>query len=233
MAPVCPGPEPNASGVEKRNPVFLDLSSLPEDKYLIEECTDEPNGCRTIRNGTVVFAYSGDPPMFFLDMLFSRPPGVFTGVYPVVFRADGTARIEPARYFLDLERRSTLWNYYIVSTGVPLTDLQIQVLSSPVPVSFTGPTPVRLTNGQPAQLFASDNPIPLEERSTSRFQLLGRVGGLEVKGGILMNRLPVASSRQIIPELSDYATDDSDREVECGPLSPRPENNYSDIYVYV
>jgi hypothetical protein len=91
---------------------------------------------------------------------------------------------------------------------------------------------VQLTNKQWVNRFSSDKPIPLQEHSTCRFQLLGLVGGLEVKDDVLMNRLPVASSQQVIPSRSDFATNDSNVPVECRGSVQRGDN-YSDIYVYV
>jgi hypothetical protein len=210
-----------------RNPIYLDLSALPEDKYSIEECADK-TGCQpSPLQSEVVYAYSVPSPMFFIDLLFTRPPGVSTGVYPIDLQ---TGTITPAHYFLDFTNRSTIWNYYIVSSGRPLTDLRIESASpSRRDVSFTGPTALTLPNGQRASHFVSDEPIPLQEQSTCRFQLKGRAGGLRTKDGVLMNRLPVASSQQVIPRESGYAMNSGSRNAQ----SPISFENFSDIYVYI
>jgi hypothetical protein len=227
------------------SPIYLDLSSVIEGKYVIDAYTFPLPGS-LVQRDEVVYIYSAPSPMIFLDLIFCQPPSVSSGVYPVI-RVSGDSpsapngspssdefQINPTEFFISLDTRSTIWNYYIVSTGQALTNLQIETISpkSSPAVTFSGPTSVRLANGQSASLFVSDTPLPLLERSTLNFQLRGQVGGLQTRNGVLMNRLPVASSRQVIPLQGDFAV--------LEPSAPRPISspddslvNYSDIYVYV
>lgn len=223
----CPGPTPDEPGVIWRNPIYLDFSGLPEGKYAIDEC-DDPEDCQPAHSRPeVLYVYSAPSPMFFIDLFFAQPPGVSTGVYPID-PAAGT--ITPTQYFLDFTHRSTTWNYYIVSTGMPLTDLRIEAASSaPHSVSFTGPSTVTLPNGQRASHFVSDERIALEEQPACRFQLKGKAGGVKTKDGVLMNRLPVASAQQVIPRQPDYATSSTNGSGQ----SSTSLKNYSDIYVYI
>jgi hypothetical protein len=230
MSPCCEDcPEPGDPAAVLRNPVYLGLGSLPEDKYRIEECAGEPGDCYSGPAQEVVYAWSVPSPMFFIDLLFTRPPGVTTGVYPVDL-AEGT--VTPTQYFLEFSHRSTTWNYYIVSTGKPLTDLQVETVAAPPgePVSFIGPQSVTLTNQQKASRFVSDVSVPLQEQSDFNFQLKGKAGGLKPKGGVLVSRLPVASSLQVIPGVGDFATGGTEEEYSSPPGHHR---NYSDIYVYI
>jgi hypothetical protein len=225
-------PEPDAGAPVRRNPVYLDFSLLPEDKYVIEECANMTGDCETVLDNEVVYAFSGTP-MFFIDLLFTNP-GLSTGVYPVENLSSAQAKIVPTQYYLDLHHRSTTWNYYIVSTGAKLTQLKIDTIApqSPQSVTFTGPTSVQLPNSQNASLFVSDSAVPLQEQSVYNFQLTGRAGGLEMKDGVLLNRLPVASSQQVIPRISDYATGGPGG-VSGRKQSLQKEKNFSDIYVYI
>lgn len=222
------------SGMIYRNPIYLDFSTLPEDKYQVELCANVAGDCQPMAHGTeeVVFSASAGTPLCFIDLLFANP-GLDTGVYPVkdLYGAAG-GEIVPTEYFLDFERRSTTWNYYVVSTGAALRDLRIETLAphTTPPITFTGPAAVELPYKQLAALFVSDSAIPLEEQSSYNFQLLGRAGGVQRKNGVLMNRLPVASAQQVIPGDSDFAT--RNPESPAG-SDPQPGTNFSDIYVYV
>jgi hypothetical protein len=232
--PQCPGPDPATPGVERRDVIYLNFSAVPEDKYQVEE--RGPTGAKSVSLAStdVIYTFSGAPPLFFIDLLFTNP-GISTGVYPVE-NLDEKQRttVTPTQYQMEFRHRSTVWNYYVVSTGAPLSHLQIETVSQRAgrpPVTFSGPTRVSLPDNKRADLFVSDTAIPLQERSASNFQLLGRAGGLELRNGVLMNRLPVASSQQVIPHDSDYATgeQDGDGEAAAGPS----KHDFSDIYVYV
>ncbi len=206
----------------RRDPVYLDFSGLPEDKYTIEQVgpTDPSPGAE------VIYAYSG-PPLVFLDLLFTNP-GVKGGVYPVENLDSSNPTLNPTQYMIGFNRRSTIWNYYIVSSSSPLTNLSIDTQSS---VTFTGPKPVVLPGNQPASLFVSDSAIAIQQQSDSRFKLLGDAGGVVMKNGVLLEPLPVASIQQVIPGKSDFATSDPDKPPPTG--SPPSKDCYSDIYVYV
>jgi hypothetical protein len=221
-----------------RNPIYLDFSLLSEGKYGVERCTNISGDCQppvppAPGAEEVVYAVSGGPPSFFIDLLFTNP-GVQGGVYPVKdLDGEHGGEIVPTQYYLDFERRSTIWNYYIVSTGAPLNDLRIETIAPHTvpPITFTGPTSVELPYNQKAAWFVSNSAIPIEEQSSYNFQLLGRAGGVHMKNGVLMNRLPVASIRQVIPGVSDFAT--HDQETPTAIAGFEPGKNFSDIYVYV
>lgn len=231
--PSCP-PPPSEEDEDcvRRNPIYLDFAFLPEDKYQIAECVNSTGDCKPASECAVVYVFSATWPMFFIDLLFTNP-GLSTGVYPVEDLWNAKPEITPVHYYLELNSRSTIWNYYIISTGAPLSDLKITTIAprSPRPITFTGPSRVLLPNEQPAELFVSDSPIPLQQQSTYRFQLSGLAGGLGTRDGILMDNLPVASSGQVIPIWGNYATsslDDSSGETASARLAM-----FSDIYVYV
>jgi hypothetical protein len=228
----CPGPSPtdpessSTARLVSRGPLYFNLARLPEDKYDIVEIESDALDSDSKPAETFVYAYSAPSPLFFVDLLFSRPPDTSSGVYPMDLES-GT--IANTQYFIDFETRSTTWNYYIVSTGAPLTDLAIVDAGTPSmpPVTFSGPVQVTLANDQTASWFSSTTAIPLQEQSDYNFQLTGQAGGFSVNRSILMQRLPVASSQQIIPGDSNFAL--------AGGSSPpaRSKEKYSEIYVYV
>jgi hypothetical protein len=223
--PKCPGSDPQSSDAERRDVIYLNFSSLPEDKYEIEECSNLSGGCGGLsRPVSVAYTFSTAPPLFFIDLLFANP-GIATGVYPVRDLDDeARTKIVPVDYRMEFRTRSTIWNYYIISAGEPLTRLEIDNTAPDPerPVTFTGPKAVTLPNDQPANLFVSDSAIPLQEQSDYNFQLLGQAGGLETRTGILLSRLPVASGQQVIPRKGKRAA-----------APPRTKPDFSDIYVYV
>jgi len=232
--PQCPGPDPATAGVERRDVVFLNFSAVPEDKYQVEECGPAGATGDSLASADIIYTFSGPPPLFFIDLLFTNP-GISTGVYPVENLDDEQqTTVTPTQYQMEFRHRSTVWNYYVVTTGAPLSHLQIESVAQRTgrpPVTFSGPTRVLLPDSKRADLFVSDTAIPLQEQSASNFQLLGRAGGLELRNGVLMNRLPVASSQQVIPHNSDYATGKQDEDGETAADSPK--HDFSDIYVYV
>lgn len=232
--PRCPGLNSQAPDAVRRNVIYLDFSSLPEDKYEIQECSNEDGGCDCLTPPVeVVYSFSCAPPLFFIDLLFTNP-GISTGVYPVRDLYDeARTRIIPVDYRMEFRPRSTIWNYYIVATGAPLTGLQIDNTAPDPerPITFTGPKAVKLPNDEPATLFVSDSAIPLQQQSAYKFQLLGQVGGLETRNGILMNRLPVASARQVIPLRSHYGASGRSKRGTSPAVRTKPD--FSDIYVYV
>ena len=215
---------------EYRDPIYLDFSQLPEGKYQISECEDSLGATETpVTHPTeVVYTTSSETCFCFIDLFFSAGESA-AGVYPITDLEDpAQTAVTSVQYALQFENRRTVWNYYIVSTNAVLQNLRIDTMepqTSP-PITFTGPTPVTLPNQQPATLFRSDTPIPLQEQSTYSFRLLGSAGPVESRSGVLMNRLPVASKLQVIPRRNDYSTSPT-----TGTL--HDNQNYSEIYVYV
>jgi len=242
--PLPPGAPPG--------PTYLDLSRLPEDKYTLKYSVSSPmlsgmDGPGPQEEREFLYMYSAPGSMFFLDLTMTQPADVVAGVYPVASLArDPEAVVTQVHYFIEFEARATVWRYYIVSTGEPLSDLQI-VTVSPVqspPIAFSGPIEVTLPNECQAFLFTSTSPVPLQEQSTYNFQLTGQAGSLDTGSVVLLKRLPVASDRQVIPGDSDFtaeAGEPRDRSLDLlrspphSPFHSPPlsECNYSDIYVYV
>ncbi len=225
---------PSGGGVAPSSVIaYLDFSQSPEGKYEMQErSSGSPATSKSV--GSAIYSFSTPTPTIFLDLLFAQPTGVTTGVYPVTDPGGGASPVVTStEYFVDLDCRSTVWNYYIVSTGETLGGLQIENFSTGPSsgATFDGPTPVTLPNGQLASWFVSTQPLQLQEKSSYAFRLLGNVGGPRTKNGVLMSRLPVASVRQVIPRQSDFATNSQSSPA----LKAKGANdqNYSDIYVYV
>jgi hypothetical protein len=201
-----------------RDFVFLDFKTLPEDKYTIE-CLAE-SGSPPISAQPMLYTLAAPIPLCFIDLLFSKPTADSAGIYPVdLFPVDGVPTVTPVRYALRFAARSTFWRYYIVPQPQreQLEDLAIETLGDAPPVVFTGPQKVRLVTGAPAYRFVSEARLLLQQQSPYRLRLKGwpkRAHGAE---DVLMRRLPVAASRQVLPEGGRDA----------------PDQNYSDIYVYV
>lgn len=214
----------------KRDPIYLDFSLLPEDKYQIQRVTGPGTSAGSTSSASTeetIYAYSASP-LIFVDLLFTNP-GIEGGVYPVGDLDQPNTSIVPVQYYLEFERRSTIWNYYIVPTSQPLTNLRIDTGGT---VNFAGPKDVTLPGNQAASLFVSGSPIALQEQSDSDFKLLGKAGGVRMKNGVLLDRLPVASSQQVIPGDADFATE-STAAPDSVAHSPPGETCFSDIYVYV
>jgi hypothetical protein len=216
--------------------VFLDLSSLANGRYTVGESNAK---CELINPESIqqklriIYALSSRSPFCMVDLLLCGPDAA-QGVYPV----SQAGVVEPMRYVLQFQPRKTTWNYYVVSAGAPLQDLKIvqqpdfATPTSVPPVTFSGPVQVTLPTQQLATQFVSQSPIPLLQQSTYHFQLRGKIGFQEVRNGVLMERLPVANNRQVIPGESNFAT--RPREFSSSVLtSSSSAQIFSDIYVYV
>lgn len=218
VVPRCvtePGPPPTQVC---RDFVFLDFSTLDHDKYVIEYRT-EP-GRESPLPRPMLYTTAQPVPLCFIDLLFSKPTSDAAGIYPVnLFPADGEPSIKPVRYVLRFQARSTFWRYYIVPQPQreELEDLAIESLRDTPPAVFSGPTEVRLVTGAPAYRFVSDERLQLQQQSNYRFRLKGHSRRARGIDDVLIRRLPVAASKQVLPEGG----------------SNEPDQNYSDIYVYV
>lgn len=186
--------------------VFLNFSLLKEGLYTIDEVTlaNQRRGERQ----QVLYTDAAPIPLCFVDLLFAQPDEVADagGLYPV--SADYTT-IQRVDYQLNFNARSTHWRYYVVP---PMPgDWEMEIKSDPrsPEVPFTPAVPVDLPDGSPGYLMTSVVPLVLEEDSPYAFQLTGtQTSTLE---GLLIERLPVASIQQVLPE----------------------HLAFSDIYVYV
>jgi hypothetical protein len=217
----CVGPPTARSGIEncchpvpRPETVYIGLGPFPEDKYRLAT-TEGPS------SDWFVYTLAAPQPLGFIDLLFSNPTGQEEprGVYPVVNPGSGVhSEIKPVEYEVRFPARRTTWTYYIVpqSPRIQLSDLVIRD-ESPVPVVFGGPDEVRLPNGARAYRFVSERPISLLQHPEILLSLRGRRADVMAEDAVLVRRLPVASSEQVLP----------------GPPSPGPESTHSSIYVYV
>jgi len=224
------------------NPIYVNFASLREDKYTLE-LVDDTGGSSEL---DVLWTIFYPMPLCFIDLLFTSPQGRTPENYPVRDLFSDRPEIVATDYTLRFERRSTLWNYYIVppQPGV-LEDLRIENLS-PFPVEFAGPCKVFLADGREGFRFLSTQPLPLQEQPECNFRLRGKHRHWPHER-TLVDRLPAASSQRVLPEPPGVACAElqaslAPREAEkprCGSLIDRvcqagaPRRNYSAIYVYV
>lgn len=187
--------------------IYLDFSLLPEDKYSIERIDYE--GRLVGEPIQVLYTTSSPVPLCFIDLLFTDPTNSQRGglgrrdrgVYPVVnLWGPEPTDIVSVDYLLDFKRRSTFWNYFVVPEpqSEVFEELSIETVSDRA-VSFAGPCCVHLANGSRAYRFVSEEELPLQQQSDFRFRLLGRHGGM-AHTGVLVDRMPVASADQVIPD---------------------------------
>jgi hypothetical protein len=157
--------------------VQVDLSTLPLGLYklFVRSGPGEPNEPYW-KSPEIYTAARPGPPLVFLDMLFTQPYRSATGVYPVppLFESGS---IEPAdvgdvTYELRFGARETWWQYYIVSQTPGSTLLDLKIFGDGVTFTRAG-APVRLPNGERAQLFQSDKTLGLREIPPQRFALTG------------------------------------------------------------
>jgi|GEM_PF-1476593 len=252
---VACSPDP-PEGVLQREQVYVNFAKLPEDKYLLEQVDAQcqPVTCLTSEDEPgsrmpqeVLYTELYPMPLCFIDLLFTNPNGQQPGIYPVrnLWKTQET-RVEEVDYVLRFTRRETWWSYYIVPQPrwEPFENLRIE--SRGHRVEFAGPCCVRLADGSRAYRFVSKEPLALEQHSRYRFQLFGRRlsrNGLEET---LVERLPVASNRQVLPEkpalaceaLENSLCEEQPQPTECEGLQleicgAEHRRNYSDIYVYI
>ncbi len=92
---------------------------------------------------------------------------------------------------IHFDTRCAYWHYYLLNS---MQRPSLQVLDSDEHIQFVDCGPQTLSNGSPAQLFRSQPPIELYERSPLRFQLRE----LNDNGPkTLIKRLPVASQARL------------------------------------
>jgi hypothetical protein len=217
------------TGCKCASVLYLDFSPLPEDKYTIEK--DGYDGQPAGDPEEVVYTAAHPVPLCFADLLFTDPTATTfdagpqadeRGIYPVVDLWNQTeTKVRPVHYTLEFGARSTHWNYYIVPQPEreKLEGLSIENLSLR-PVNFLGPCCVRMANGAKAYRFMTSEPLPLMQQSAFKFRLRGRRRGM-VHEGILIERLPVASNRQVLPE-TDKAACEQLASSLCQGVDPSP-----------
>jgi hypothetical protein len=196
-----------------RSAVFLDFAKLGEDKYEIEVIGD------VVRRWPVLYTEAEPIPLCFVDLLFTNPTGRKADFYPVrhLYPEDKTT-IVPMRYTLHFRPRETFWRYNIVPQPqrAELDDLAIETEGGLQQIPFLGPETVTLINGALAYRFVSGKLLPTLQRSFFRFRLKGRSPRAPAIDDVLVSRLPVAASNQLVPSRDGNI-----------------DENYSDIYVYV
>ncbi len=100
-------------------------------------------------------------------------------------------------YYLKFQARQTFWKYYLLG-DMARENLHIADLDSETEFASAGVE--SLSDNRTALTFRSKTTLPLQERSTYRFQLRdGNSGG----GKVLIRRLPVAPASQIYQEVID------------------------------
>ena len=194
--------------------IQINFAALREDRY--EIAFVDQKGVELGERQDVLWTAFYPMPLCFIDLLFTSPTGEDPEKYPVrdLFRPRDS-KVVGATYTLRFERRSTLWNYYIVPPRPGwITDLKMRILP-PIKARFAGPSRVVLPDGREAFKFSGSTSIPLQQQPACNFQLLGRHKHWPHEK-VLVDRLPAASYRQILPKREGGRT-----------------RNYSDIYVYV
>ncbi len=214
---------PGSDATFSRSVIYLDFTGLPEGKYFIEQY-DAGSPANLVSEDTVLFTVSSGAPLCFVDLLFANPESTGGGIYPVQ-NLNSAPAIVSTSYELRFDRRSTVWNYFVVPMPQDkiLENLEIQAVGSSTPdaPSFELKGRRQLPNGQWAEEFVSDRSIPLQQQSEYDFQLLGSFESESPPNAVpLVDRLPVASNQQL--NLQQPDTSPVDEGVICSP-----------IYVYV
>lgn len=225
--------------------IYVNFATLPEDKYTVVLL--DGMGAPIGKPRDLLWTFYYPMPLCFIDLLFTSATGKNPENYPVRGLSSDDPEIVTTAYTLDFERRSTLWNYYIVppQPGL-LTDLRIENLS-PFPVEFSGPCKVLLPDGREAFRFLSQQRLPLQQQPECNFRLKGRHKHWPHER-TLVDRLPGASSQQVLPVPQAMACAELQRSLDphagkspacrklaarlCGSVGTR-RRNYSAIYVYV
>ncbi len=245
--------------------VPLSFALLPEDKYRLEQVDGQcqPVDCEAMP-AEVLYTELYPMPLCFIDLLFTDPAarpsaegggdgaGSGGGIYPVrdLWRL-GDTRVEEVDYVLRFVRRETWWRYYVVPRSPATRFEKLRIESRSGTIEFAGPCCVRLADGSRAYCFLSQQPLALHEKSRYHFRLRGRnreTGHQQT----VVERLPVASNRQVLPETPETAC----VELEASLCQDQPEPDlcaellaeicpafetsgtserpvFSDIYVYI
>jgi hypothetical protein len=220
-----------------RDVIFVNFYLLPEGKYTIQKLPRAET--YTPPPKPVVYTEPTGTPVCFVDLLLTDPTCLSGGMYPVQ-DLWGDATIEPVSYQIRFETRATIWIYYIVPSrqkeqfeGLEIVSINHGSGAQIQPNVFGRPHKVVLNNGQFAYRFISNITIPLQEQSDFHFRLLGSPKGSAGSSGVLMDRLPVASNQQVIPEDKDFAISKPTVSQSVNRRQVGKPKIYSNIYVYV
>lgn len=177
------------------NKIYLDFSSLPEDKYTLKKLFYPSSSTATEKSCEVLYTEAYPLPLCFINLFFTTPTGERPKLFPVRNLFHGVPEIESINYELKFERRSTYWNYFIVpQTGESVENLKIE--GEPA-IQFHGPCSVYLPNGEKAYRFVSKKPLPFIQQSPFHFRLTGEIG-TTAQNSTLMRRLPLATIEQVL-----------------------------------
>ncbi len=215
--------------------VYLDFGVLTEGLYTVRQV--DRQGV-LVKEHTVLYTQPAPLPLCFVDLLLVKPSEDSTGIYPICDLEAGAdkARVVPLQATLRFERRQTRWCYYVIPPkGVEYESLSIHDVGAGPPVSFTGPEPVILPGLVRAFRFIADAELPLQEVPDLHFELKGQ-RALTRYEKVLVERLPVASPRQVLPREgtppgSVRLLRPSGQVRGPPPTTPPVLRSYSDIYV--
>ncbi len=110
---------------------------------------------------------------------------------------DDNANVTPKDYRIKFRNRKTYWKYHLLKE-VKKDALYIEDQSNEI--EFDKPKDIFLSGNRPAKIFRSKITLPLMEHSNYQFQLKEENS---VVDKVLIKRLPVASSDQILKEIDD------------------------------
>ncbi|MBF0382488.1 MAG: hypothetical protein HQL69_15815 [Magnetococcales bacterium] len=234
--------------------IVLDFANLPINKYQIHFYSDKD---KLINSLPVLNTINNPMPLGLINLMLCRPsepdnkaePNQQT-MFPIhntdtdnnkinakSNNPDGSKpnhksdNIAPVEYGIFFKERSTKWRYFIVppSSSQTIEDLQIVSNCDGYSKTFFECKKSDLPTVEKARCYVSEGEIPIHRKSEFNFQLNGRIG-LMPHATTLKKRLPVASTKQIVPEPS------CSENCEYRDMCTIPQNKtqcYSDIYVYI
>lgn len=104
-----------------------------------------------------------------------------------------TPASESPLYVIRLRSRLTFWTYYLLGT---VAERKVDIVDIDGAIEFEPLGQVALSDGRSTLAFRSRSAIPLQQRSTRRFQLREAAGGK-----VLVRRLPIAGAGQLNRQL--------------------------------
>jgi len=177
--------------------IYLDFSSLPEDKYTVRRVPYPSTSEIAPDEEPMLYTESYPVPFCFVSLFFTSPTGERPKLFPVQDLFGPEPKIESITYDLQFKRRETYWNYFVVPpAGESIENLTIE--GGPG-IFFNGPCSVVLPNQTKAYRFVSKKPLPFMEQSTFRFRLKGDLG-MTTQNTTLVKILPVASAEQVLQD---------------------------------
>jgi hypothetical protein len=171
----------------------LTLAGCPVDLYAL---TADPPGVYA-GPGKWLYTQPDFPALGLVDLLLAQPDAGSgdPAAFPVQLSVAEAQEVELVLVFAS---RFTFWQYLVVVQGLR------GYLSSDVSVAGSGMAFrqdfVTMPNGDRASRFSSQDPIPLSERPTQRFSLMGhRIASDGSSDSIRIDRLPTAPAAPVWP----------------------------------